>query len=272
MKPHYYVHFLACGLAFSTFTKNASAQKEATNHQNVDPFAEGRSDEEDAPPILIQSIEYIEISLADTTRLLFDENMITDSVKLREALGVMLKEGKAKMYDTLSTVARSGTKTTSESIEEMIYPTEYEPPELPNSILVPDKQANNPELLRALGQLKTPATPTAFEPRNVGSTFETESTLSEDMSKADVRLSPEFVSFSDWYKYNEETDVLGNKHDIRMPKFTVMRISTSVTIPVGKPQFIGMHSAKAENGQIDPSKKIIAILRCHVIKTNTGKK
>lgn len=276
MKQFFYLNYLTWGIAlFAGAQQTPSEQKDPSKpaSQSSDPFAANFEDEEVyAPPTIIQSIEYIEVSLADTTRLLFDENLITDSVKLREALGVMLKEGKAKMFDTISTVSRAGVKATSESIEEMIYPTEYEPPELPSSVLVPDKQVNNPDLLKALGLMKTPATPTSFEPRHLGSTIETESTLHENESKVEIRLAPEFVSFIDWSKFNEETDVLGNKHDIRMPKFSVMRIASSVTIPVGKPQFIGLHTAISENGQLDPNKKIIAILRCHVININSQKK
>jgi hypothetical protein len=50
----------------------------------------------------------------------------------------MIKAETAKLLETSLVVARSGRKATTESIRERIYPTEYEPWELPCTVaLVP---------------------------------------------------------------------------------------------------------------------------------------
>lgn len=267
MKTFFYLTalFLAYSQAQETPTKQTT---ESSPTINDDPFAENSENHEDeyVPPILIHTIEYIELPLTEIPRLLFDENLIADSVKLRAALDVMLKNGKAKMYDVIATVGTSSIKCNSESIEEMIYPTEYEPAEIPNSVQLPKDEVITDKTLSAIDALKTQPNPTAFEPRNVGNTFEAESYLSNDEAYVTSKIIPEFVKFCGWAKFNEETDLRGNHSDIRMPRFNVMRLSSEVNIPLGKPQFLGIHSAPSQEGPPDPNRKIIAMMRCHLIK------
>ncbi len=263
---------MLCAQETTDATKKPDVPKDSAVEKEIDPFSNDIHDDESTPePLLIQTIEYIQLPLVDVSRLLFDENLISDSVKLRAALGVMLKNGTAHIHDTLCTVTSEHKKAQTESTLEFIYATEYEPPEIPSSILIPENKIENPELMRALGQLKTPPTPTAFEPRNVGNSFTTETFLEDDGKTATITIEPEIVTFIDWMKYNEAVDIAGNKHDIRMPKFYVMRMNAQVTVATGKPQLIGLHSAQGKDGQPDPSQKIIAILRCHAITPSPAK-
>ena len=61
------------------------------------------------------------------------------------------------MLETMMVVARSGEKATSEGISEFIYPTEYEPPEIPSEVDIPDKKGglspDDIKLLRAIERL-----------------------------------------------------------------------------------------------------------------------
>lgn len=244
----------------------------ATETENQDPFANAATnhEEEEVPALIIQSIELIEVPLPEATRLLFDENLISNSPKLREELRTMIKDGKASVYDTLAHVSSSSEKSTSESIQEMTYATEYEPPELPNSILIPEKAQAQPDLMRAIGLLKTAATPTAFEPRNVGSSMESKCVLNDDGTSVNITLAPEWVKFHRWIRYNPEKDVLGNQSDIRLPIFGVIRLSIGeITIPLEAPQFIGLLSVPSKDGTPDPTRKLMAFLRCNKVSHKT---
>lgn len=126
--------------------------------------------------------------------------------------GLAQKKG-TDLMSAPSVTARSGQKATIEVIREFIYPTEYEPPELPNSV------GSTSSLIGDLGSQQsfpvTPATPTAFETRNTGVTLEIEPTIGDNDFVIDLRFVPEIVEFEGFVNYGSpiqapSTDVLGN--------------------------------------------------------------
>ena len=74
---------------------------------------------------------------------------------------------------------KRGQKATTESLHEFIYPTEFESA----SGSKPDEKPKAPP---ATSFPCNPATPTAFDTRNVGSNLEVEPTLSENGILADM--------------------------------------------------------------------------------------
>ena len=118
--------------------------------------------------------------------------------------GLAQKKG-TDLMTAPSVTARSGQKATIEIIREFIYPTEYEPPELPNSVGTASSFG-----LGGLGGIGgggggsfpvTPATPTAFETRNTGVTLEIEPTIGENDFVIDLRFVPEIVEFEGFINY-----------------------------------------------------------------------
>jgi general secretion pathway protein D len=130
--------------------------------------------------------------------------------------GLSQKKG-ADIMTAPSIMAKSGQKATIEIIREFIYPTEYEPPELPNSVGATGGGGGG---LGGLGGGAgifpvTPATPTSFEPRNTGVTLEIEPTLGGNNSVIDLRFAPEIVEFEGFINYGSpiqspSSDALGN--------------------------------------------------------------
>jgi len=102
-----------------------------------------------------------------------------------------------------STIARSGERAKIEIIREFIYPTEYEPPELPNSI------GSSSLIDLETGEIATstpatpitPAHPTAFETRNVGVTLEVEPTVGPNKQFIELTLQPQLVEFQGFVNY-----------------------------------------------------------------------
>jgi general secretion pathway protein D len=148
-----------------------------------------------------------------------------------------------------SITARSGQKATIEVIREFIYPTEYEPPELP-------QQNNNNNGLfggggGGGGGIATPATPTAFETKNTGVTLEIEPTIGENDFVIDLRFLPEIVEFEGFINYGSpiqspSTDIFGNavnaiitENRIEMPVFSKRSVNTSLTIYDGYTVAVG---------------------------------
>ena len=167
--------------------------------------------------------------------------------------GLAQKKG-TDLMTAPSVTAKSGQKATIEIIREFIYPTEYEPPELPTSTggsigggLIPGIGGGG-----GGGSFPvTPATPTAFDTRNTGVTLEIEPTIGENDFVIDLRFVPEIVEFDGFINYGSpiqapSTDALGNpvvsiitENRIEMPVFSARRVSTSLTIYDGYTVAVG---------------------------------
>lgn len=172
--------------------------------------------------------------------------------------GLMRAVSNKKGIDLMSTpsvVTRSGQAATIEVIREFIYPTEYEPPELPNSV----GNTNN-DTFGGLGSTSsnsfpvTPATPTAFEMKKVGTVLEVLPTVSPDKRHVEVQLNPTLTDFDGFVNYG--SPILGSANssilsggvpvqtvltpnDILMPVFSVQRLNTNVTVADGATIVIG---------------------------------
>ncbi len=165
--------------------------------------------------------------------------------------GLAQKKG-TDLMTAPSITARSGQKATIEVIREFIYPTEYEPPELPQG-----GGGNGGGGIGGVGggnaaaMIATPATPTAFETKNLGVTLEIEPTIGENDFVIDLRFLPEIVEFEGFINYGSPilspgTDLLGNavtsvitENRIEMPVFSKRSVNTSLTIYDGYTVAVG---------------------------------
>jgi general secretion pathway protein D len=137
-----------------------------------------------------------------------------------------------------STVTRSGQASNIAIVREFIYPTEYEPPELPTQV---GSGGSSPV---------TPATPTAFEKKDVGITLEVLPVAGADKRYVDITLSPSFIEFDGFVNYGSPINssaggVLGGgtveltKNSILMPIFSSQKTATQLTVADGATIAIG---------------------------------
>jgi general secretion pathway protein D len=143
-------------------------------------------------------------------------------------------------------VTKSGSPGKIEVIRELIYPTEYDPPELPQQVGATDIGGGGGGGGGGPGTVQTfpvtPATPTAFEVRNTGVTLEVEPVIGPDGYSIDLDLRPEIVEFEGFINYGSPitalgTDLLGNpiqvvvtENRIEMPVFATRKVTTAVTV------------------------------------------
>ncbi|WP_395751154.1 Amuc_1098 family type IV pilus outer membrane protein [Prosthecobacter sp.] len=101
-----------------------------------------------------------------------------------------------------SVTTKSGLKATAEITQEFIYPTEFDPPRLP--------QGGGGGTIRFGGgggggaqppMIATPTTPTAFEMRKTGVLVEVEPVISEDGRTVELTISPELTTFEGFVNY-----------------------------------------------------------------------
>jgi general secretion pathway protein D len=136
-----------------------------------------------------------------------------------------------------------------EQVREFIYPTEYDPPEIPNDF-------GNPTIngVIYIGPADpifpaTPATPTAFETRKLGKTIELEPTVSSDNRTVNVNVLMDFTEFSGFINYGTPITngaILVNgapsvvtDNEILMPVFDAIKETTNVSVWDGQTIAIG---------------------------------
>jgi general secretion pathway protein D len=90
-----------------------------------------------------------------------------------------------------SVTTKSGLKATAQVVQEFIYPTEFDPPRLPQG-----GRRNSGQQMIA-----TPTTPTAFEMRKTGVQVEIEPVISEDGRTVELTIVPELVEFEGFVNY-----------------------------------------------------------------------
>jgi general secretion pathway protein D len=165
--------------------------------------------------------------------------------------GLSQKKG-ADIMTAPSVVAIPGQSATIEIIREFIYPTEYDPPELPNQV---GGGLGGGGLGAGggggLGFPVTPANPTSFETKNTGVTLEVEAQIDSNDSIIELRFTPTIVEFEGFINYGSPitapaTDALGNpvqivitENRIEMPVFSVRSVKTGITIYDGYTVAVG---------------------------------
>ena len=155
-----------------------------------------------------------------------------------------------------SVTTKSGQQATVAVIREFIYPTEFDPPEIPQTVGTTNS-AGGTNLLTGASSASTgtfpvtPTTPTAFEMRPVGVTMEVEPTVGADGYTIDLNLAPEVVEFEGFINYGSPissgaTDALGNpstivltENKIQQPVFSSRKLKTSVTVFDGSTVVMG---------------------------------
>jgi len=160
-----------------------------------------------------------------------------------------------------ATVTRSGQTSKIEVIREFIYPTEYEPPELPNVVggdVFVDIGTGN-----VVGQSTpitpvTPAMPTSFDKRDVGVVLEVNPIVSADRRYIELSLKPEVINFDGFVNYgtpisggasssfdfgglSDRSSTSGEitPNRILQPVFSIIRTETSLTIADGATIVLG---------------------------------
>lgn len=142
---------------------------------------------------------------------------------------------------------KSGTKAVINVIREFRYPTEFDPPQIPQTVGTGANDVNGTSNSGFYtNPIVTPTTPSAFEVRNLGVTLEVTPTVGADGYTIDLELAPEVVDFDGFINYGNPILTLAaastgavvptprsvevSPNVINQPVFSTRKVTTSVTI------------------------------------------
>jgi len=138
-------------------------------------------------------------------------------------------------------VAKRGQRAKVEVVREFPYPTEFEPPEIPQDVGADTRVfLNGVEITQAPSSFPvTPTTPTAFTVRNVGHTLEVEATVGPDNHTIELDVVPAFSAFEGLVNYGSPIQTYPNgpipqiltENRIPQPVFRTNRV-TGIRLPV----------------------------------------
>ena len=171
--------------------------------------------------------EWIEVDHILFSDWLFENRLNDNGTQLRQKTQEWIKQGKAVIVDSVIVSGESEVRSKTESGEEYIYPTEYDPAEVPSSVTLKNG-AEAPV---------TAVNPTAFETRLLGTRLEVEPVLRANGKIVDLNLASEIVRLKDvihWH--HQQTD---NRFQTKLPVFHTQKITTQVKAVAGRYTFLG---------------------------------
>jgi general secretion pathway protein D len=152
---------------------------------------------------------------------------------------------------------KSGNRAVIEIIREFRYPTEFEPPQIPQNFGNGQNNGGGGGAGAVVVNLPgsfpvTPTTPTAFETRNTGVTLEVEPTVGPDGYTIDLNLVPQVVEFEGFINYGSPitssginlltgapTQTVITPNVINQPIFSTRKVTTSVSVFDGQTVVLG---------------------------------
>ena len=182
-------------------------------------------------------LEWIDVEQSVATRWLQNDDLaewVGGAEGARAAAEKLVAAGDAEVAFTRMIPCRSGQRAKSETIREVIYPTEFDPSEQ-----------------HAL------STPGPLETRNTGVTVELDPVISKSGTVVDLNMAPEIVELVGHSVSQRYFDLKDQqwKPDVMMPIFYTMRVTTQVTTIIDQPLFVCMMMPNDENGLPDPDKR-----------------
>jgi type II secretory pathway component GspD/PulD (secretin)/tetratricopeptide (TPR) repeat protein len=148
---------------------------------------------------------------------------------------------------------KSGQRAVIEVVREFRYPTQFQPPQIPQTVGSTNGQAGGTTSVPI-----TPTTPTAFETRNTGVTLEVEPVVGPDGTTIDLNLVPQVVEFEGFINYGSPIYTSGGSflsaamdsiisappqlltaNVINQPIFSSRKVTTSVSVWDGQTVVLG---------------------------------
>ncbi len=222
-----------------------------------DPFVrrDGRSTPvaPDGQRNVMMLAEFIKIEETLLADMLQSENLdASDGTAVRAAVERLLDAGKVTMLDSLAITSLSGHRAKAESIREIIYPVEWDPPAKFSGVKDTNQPDSDPIVKRGVpmiveGKAYWPPAqlphPTVWEMRPAGTILETDGNWSEEGLLWEAAAAPEIVAYLEDTSSGSASLRDGLEPLIKLPHFATVRSMAQFTSTIGDTVWLGTHSS-----------------------------
>ena len=156
-------------------------------------------------------------------------------------LRTRIEKGTATLVAAPVLQTLSGNRVASESIEELRYPTEFDPPQFPGGFgTSPRRPFTLPD-----------GVPTAFETRNLGATVEIEPVVTGDGKWIDMSITPMHVSFLRFDRFKLGKTDWGGHGFVDQPRFFTAKTTTQLRARSGQWSLLGTFVVPGPDAQVE---------------------
>lgn len=207
------------------------------------------------PAKMVQvQVEFIELPQKTLTKLLLEAGRsVADGRALRMKVQEWVDKDQANVLETQIVVSPGKVTATSESIQQFLHPTEYDP----GTFLPPGSTV--------IGLPITQPLPKSFNTKNLGSTLELKMGPLEDPRRIEFQLQAELAWNTGNTVWAERKDALGNLSQVKVPEFFFVRIRNSILCVPGRFVLVAVQSPQNAKGRPDLTRKLMVFLKCDVV-------
>ena len=211
-----------------------------------DPVADDPAADNPLPGDYLLSMRLIQVEQRQLSDWLQERELGSVAKELNEVLEGWSQDGGVEIVRTLSGAGRTGATTLIEDVNEVIYPTEYEPCRRTTS---EDGKDSRLEF----------ATATSFETRNVGSHLTSQ--IVQDPGGPLLKLEMDRVIHSGFTVHHRTLRDGEWVADMTMPRFSTNRWWTTLRLKRGEWMLVGSGAAFKEKGEIDHDHLVLAFVK-----------
>jgi hypothetical protein len=155
----------------------------------------------------------------------------------------LITKGDAQLVANIVARGRDDQTVFSESVEELRYATEFDPPQ------VPPNAPENVEVLKAWPVIGI--TPTSFDSRKVGALIELKAIVRKEGNAIDIETTPQHVRFLRWAKTDAGRLADGKSLFVEQPIFHTTKSTSTLTIRNGQRVLLGVHKLPEPAGTFE---------------------
>lgn len=199
-----------------------------------------------SPKSVLVQHEWIQLSSKQANLLFFGDKLDRRSQVIRKDVQALIDSNKAKVVNSSVLIVKDKETARIEAVKKDIYPTEFDPPEI-------------------IGTRIIPPSPTAFEERPVGLIVEAHTIISKDRNFIEINQDAEWTTKQKnwvWREFKHK----GINSDIFMPCFTTLNIIHHIPLKNEVVCLTAMFSAIDENGNVDHNTKILHFTTATIIE------
>lgn len=178
---------------------------------------------------------------------------VLDQAELRK----LFAEGDKRILHAQTVVTLSGINAVAESVEEIIYPTEFDVTSNDFNLFAPKPEA----IERYIDHIEIPG---AFETREIGAIFNVTPTVNADNESINLQLLPQITELERWIEYGRDVSLpLPETPPVHMPQpvFRHHNVTTSLSLKSG--------ATLALSGGRDPKTREYVYLYVNAMILNT---